>query len=73
MLFDLDAQKYNQNNSATLLNFFKPTLTFFGGHDLGFKLVFGFGPELAGPFTTLRVVLLRKDIRVQSVQLCRLV
>ena len=21
-------------------------------HDLGFKLVFGFGPELVGPFTT---------------------
>ena len=23
------------------------------GHDLGFKLVFGFGPKLVGPFTTL--------------------
>ena len=25
----------------------------FFGHDMGFKLVFGFGPELVGPFTTL--------------------
>ena len=34
--------------------FFRPKLTFvFFGHGLGFILVFGFGPELIGPFTTL--------------------
>ena len=50
---------------ATLLNFSDLTYLsfFFFGHDLGFKLVFGFGPgsglyfgfgrELFGPFTTL--------------------
>ena len=33
---------------------FRPNLTFvFFEHDLGFKLVFGFGPELVGSFTIL--------------------
>ena len=68
MLFVLGGQKYNQNNSVTLLNFSDlAELSGFFGHDLGFKLVFGFGlglgwvrayifgfgPELIGPFTTL--------------------
>ena len=68
MLFVLDAQKYNQNNLAKLRNFSDLTLlSDFLGHDLGFKLIFGFGtgsglnfrvqagfgPELVGPFTTL--------------------
>ena len=48
------AQKFNQNNLSTLLNVSDLTkLSVFFGHDLGFKLVFGFGPELVGPFTTL--------------------
>ena len=45
VLFVLGAQKYNQINLATLMNF--PDLTKlagFFGHDLGFKLVFGFRP-----------------------------
>ena len=42
-LFVLDAQKYNQNNLATLLNFSDLTkLLAFFGHNLGFKLIFGF-------------------------------
>ena len=68
VLFVSRAQKYNQNNLATLLNFLDLTyLSFFFGHDLGLKLVFGFGlglglyfrvwagfgSELVGPFTTL--------------------
>ena len=68
VLFVLGAQKYNQNNLATLLNFSDLIkLSGFFGHDLIFKLVFvfgmdsglyfrvraGFGPELVGPFTTL--------------------
>ena len=68
VLFGLGAQKYNQNNLATLLNFSDLTsLSLFFGHDLSFKLAFGFGsgsglyfrvragfgPELVGPFTTL--------------------
>ena len=45
VLFVLDAQKYNQNYLAITLTFFKRNLTFiFFGHDLGFKLVVGFGP-----------------------------
>ena len=46
--FVLGAQKYNQNNLIdSIAKFFKPNLTFvFFGHDLGFKLVFGFGPGL---------------------------
>ena len=58
MLFVLGAQKYNPNNLATLLNF-----SDLGEHYLGFKLVFGFGPDsgyifgfgpkLVGSFTTL--------------------
>ena len=32
---------------------------FFVGHALGFKLVFWFGPELVGPFATLRYFRLR--------------
>ena len=37
-----------------MLNFLDLTqLSGFFGHDLGFKLIFGFGPELVGPFTTL--------------------
>ena len=32
---------------------FQTLLLDFFGHDLGFKLVFGFGPQLVGPFTTL--------------------
>ena len=68
MLFVLGAQKCNQNNLTTLLNFsHQPKLSGLFGHDLGFKLVFRFGPgsglyfyvrdwfkpELVGPFTTL--------------------
>ena len=64
----LGAQKYNQNNLATLPMFSGLSyLSGFFGHDLGFKLVFGFapgsglyfwvwagfGPEPVGPFTTL--------------------
>ena len=45
MLFVLGAQKYNQNNLAALLNFSDLTFVFFG-HDLGFELVFRFGPGL---------------------------
>ena len=45
MLFVLNAQKYNQNNFATLLNSSDVTsLSCFFGHDMGFKLVFGLGP-----------------------------
>ena len=53
--FFLGAQKYNQINLAKLLRFSYRTqhLDFFG-HDLGFKLVFGFGPEIVGPFTILQ-------------------
>ena len=61
-------QKYNQNNLATLQIFSAQTkLRRFFGHDLGFKLIFRFGPgsglyfrvragfglELVGPFTAL--------------------
>ena len=54
MLFVLDVQKYNQNNMVILLNFSNLTeLSGFFEYDLGFKLVFGFGPELVGSFTTL--------------------
>ena len=71
MPFVLGAQKYNQNNLATLLNFSDSTLTFnFFGSVVGFKLIFGFGPgsglyfrvraglgpELVGPFTTLQSI-----------------
>ena len=57
MLFVLGEQKYNQNNLATLLNFSDLTkLSGFFRHDLGFKLVFGFVPELVGPFTTLVLI-----------------
>ena len=45
VLFVLGAQKYNQNNLAITLTFFRPNLTFgFFGYDLDFKLVFRFGP-----------------------------
>ena len=45
VLFALGAQKYNQNNLASLLNFSDLTqLSGFFGHVLGFKFVFGFGP-----------------------------
>ena len=45
VLFVLDAQKYNQNNLAITLIFFRPKLTIaFFGYGLGFKLVFGFRP-----------------------------
>ena len=68
VFFVLGAQKCNQNKFATLLNFSDLTwLSVFFGHDLGFRLVFGFGPGsslyfriragfgpgLVGPFTTL--------------------
>ena len=54
MLFVLDVQKYNQNNLVTLLNFSNLTeLSGFFEYDLGFKLVFGFGPDLVGSFKTL--------------------
>ena len=49
MLFVLGAQKYNQNNSEKLLNFLDLTsLSDFFGHDLCFKLIFGFGLILSG-------------------------
>ena len=51
VLFVKGAQKYNQNNLATLPN--EHFIRAFFWHDLGLKLVFGFGPELVGPFTTL--------------------
>ena len=75
MLFVVGAQKYNQNNLATLLNFSDLSyLSGFCGNGLGFKLAFGyrqgsclyfrvragFGPELVGPFTTLAQVLQKK-------------
>ena len=61
VLFVLGAQKYNQNNLATLLNFSEVTqLSFFlrawFGLQNSFRVrayIFGFGPELVGPFTTL--------------------
>ena len=44
-LFVLGVQKNNQNNLAISLNFLDLTqLSGFFGHDLGFKLIFGFGP-----------------------------
>ena len=61
-----------QNNLVKLLNFSDLTwLSGIFGHDLGFKMIFGFkpgsglyfrvragfGPELGGPFTTLTHVL----------------
>ena len=49
MLFVLGALKYYQNNLAALLNFLVLTcLLRFFGHDLGFKLVFGFGLIFSG-------------------------
>ena len=49
MLFVLSAQKYNQNNLATLLNFLDVLKhSGFFGHDLGFKIVFGFGFIFSG-------------------------
>ena len=66
--FVLHVQKNNKNKLAILLNFSDLTsLSDFFGHDLGFKLIFGFepgsglyfrvrsgfGPEPVGPFTTL--------------------
>ena len=49
MLFVLGAQKYNQNNLTTLLNFSdQPQLSGFFGHELGFKLVFGLGLIFSG-------------------------
>ena len=54
MLFVSGALKYNQINLATLLNFSDLAyLSFFFGHDLGFKLVFGFELDLVGLFKTL--------------------
>ena len=45
VLFVLDVQKNNQTNLAILLNFLDLIqLSGFFGHDLGFKLIFGFGP-----------------------------
>ena len=45
VLFVLRVQKNDQNNLAILLNFLYLTqLSGFFGHDLDFKLVFGFGP-----------------------------
>ena len=47
VLFVLGVQKNNQNILAILLNFLDLTrLSGFFGHDLGFKLIFGFGPGL---------------------------
>ena len=69
------SQKFNQNNLATLLSFSDLIqLSGFFGLDLGFKLLFGFGPgsglyypvragfrpELVGPFTTLKHTKARK-------------
>ena len=49
MVFVLGAQKYNQDNLATLPNFSdQPQLAGFFGHNLGFKLVFGFGFIFSG-------------------------
>ena len=56
MLFVLGIQKYNQNNSVTLLNFSDLTqLSGFFGQDLGFKLVFGFGLIFSGSGLYFRV------------------
>ena len=45
VLFVLGVQKDDQNNLAILLKFLDLTqLSGFLGHDLGFKLIFGFGP-----------------------------
>ena len=49
VLLDLGAQKYNQNNLATLAKFFRPDSSFvfvFFRHIMDFKLVFGFMPGL---------------------------
>ena len=54
MHFVLGAPKYNQNSLAALLNFSNLTeLSGLFGHNLSFKLVFGFGPELDRPLATL--------------------
>ena len=83
VLFVLGAQKYNQDNWAITLTFFRPNLTFeFFGHDLDFKFVceFGFifsgsgrfGPELVGLFPTL-LPAQRKIVHIcaVSVHYCR--
>ena len=45
VLFVLGVQKNNQNNLAISLNFLDLTqFSVFFRHDLGFKLIFGFGP-----------------------------
>ena len=47
--FVLGVQKNNQNNLAILLNFLDLTqISFFFGHNLGFKLIFGFGLIVSG-------------------------
>ena len=55
VLFVLGVQKYNQNKLGNIAKIFQTYLNFrvFSRHDLGFKLVFRFGPEVVGPFTTL--------------------
>ena len=59
-------KKLTKNNLAILLNFLDLTqLLGFFGHGLGFKLIFGFGPELVGPFITLGTCI---DIRPYFVE-----
>ena len=49
VLFVLGVQRNNQNKLATLLNFLDLTqVSFFFRHDLGFKLIFGFGLRVSG-------------------------